>query len=132
LRGVRQERKLALVVDAEAMRAIAGGVVEADLLRLAAFGDVDETHDGGGGWPGLAAEPLGVDVEDVAVDDAELVRMHAGRRLHLGDLARLPRVAHVMDREALRSVEAGAAHCADVSEALVDLDDAAAAPRRRR
>src|SRR4029079_7292025 len=51
LRGVRQERELALVVDAEAMRAVAGQVVEADLFRLAALGDVENKKAG----PGVAS-----------------------------------------------------------------------------
>src|ERR1051325_8800868 len=57
LRGVRQERELALVVDAEAVRAIAGRVVEADLLRLAAFGDVEDEQAGAGVPAGFAPEP---------------------------------------------------------------------------
>jgi hypothetical protein len=48
LRGVRQERELALVVDAEAMRTVAGRVVEADLLRLAALRDVEDEQTGCG------------------------------------------------------------------------------------
>jgi hypothetical protein len=103
-------------------------VVEADLLRLAALRDVEDEQAGAGVAAGLAAEPLGVHVENVAIDHAELVRMHAGRRLHLGDLLRLPRVAHVVDREALGPVEARRADRADIGKALVDLDDRAAAP----
>jgi hypothetical protein len=68
----------------------------------------------------------------VAIDDAELVRVHAGRRLHLGDLARLSRIAHVMDGETFGAVEACRADRADIGEALVNLDDRATAPGRRR
>src|SRR5262249_3716662 len=128
LRIVRQEGELALVVDAEAVRTGAGRIVEADLLRLAALADVEDEEPGAGIAAGLAAEPFRVDVEDVAVDHAQLVRMHAGRRLHLSHFPRLARVAHVVDGEAFRSVEARAADAADIGEALVDLDDAAAAP----
>ena len=127
-RVVRQERELALVIDAEAVRAGAGRVVEADLFRLAALRDVEDEQAGAGVAAGLAAEPLGVHVENIAVDHAELVRMHAGRRLHLGDLLRLPRVAHVVDGETFGAVVARVADRADIGKALVDLDDRAAAP----
>src|SRR5207244_5668919 len=56
-RVVRQHRKLALVVDAEAVRPGARQIVEADLLRLAALADVEDEQAGAGVTPGFAAEP---------------------------------------------------------------------------
>src|SRR3954451_25046441 len=59
------------------------------------------------------------------------MRMHPGRRLHLGDAARLTRVAHVVNREPFRTIVARSADRADIGIALMDFDDAAAAPSRR-
>src|SRR5690242_12509226 len=72
LRRVRQERELALVVDAEAVRPIAGQIVKADLLWLAAFRDVENEKTGPGVAPRIPGKAFGIHVEEVAVDDAEL------------------------------------------------------------
>ena len=127
-RVVGEERELAFVVDAKAVRAGARRVVEADLLGLAAFADIEEEEAGARVAADIASEPLGINVENVAIDHAQLMRMHAGRRFHLGDLVRVARVAHVVDGEAFRPVEARAADAAHVSVALVDLDNTSATP----
>ena len=57
--------------------------------------------------------------------------MHAGRRAEFADLVRLFRIAHVVHGEAFRAVITRAADRADIGVALVQLDKAAAAPRRR-
>jgi hypothetical protein len=56
----------------------------------------------------------------------------AGRRAEFADLLRLSRIAHVMHGEALGTVETRPADRADVSVTLMDLNQAAAAPGRRR
>ena len=127
-RVVRQEGEAALVVDAEAVRAAAGRVVEGDLARLVGLADVEDEQPGAGVLALVADQPLGIDVEMMVADDAHLVAMHAGRGAELVDLLRIARVAHVMRGEALRPVVARAADRADIGVALVHLDDAAAAP----
>ena len=126
-----QEGELALVVDAEAVRAGARRVVEADLLRRIGLADVEDVEAGAGVAALVAGEPLRIDVEDVVADDAQLVAMHAGRRLELPHLLRLARVAHVVDREAFRRKAARRADRADIGVAVVHLDQAAAAPGGR-
>src|ERR1700733_11302717 len=54
--------------------------------------------------------------------------MHAWRRPKLEDLFRVARIAHVMSRKTLRP---GAANRPHIGIALVDLDEAAAAPGGR-
>ena len=96
--------------------------------------DVEDVEAGAGVAARVAGQALGIHVEKVVADDAQLVAMHAGRRLELPHLLRLARIAHVVDREPLGAGEParGAADRADIGIAVVHLDQAAAAPRGGR
>src|ERR1700693_5846703 len=76
-RVVRQEREAALVVDAEAMRAAAGRVVEGDLARLVGLADVEDEKAGAGVLALVADQALGIHVEMMIADHAHLVAMDA-------------------------------------------------------
>ena len=130
-RIVGEEGELPRAVDAEAVRPAARHVDEADLARRLRPADVEDEEAGAGIAPLVAGKPLRIHVEQVVGRDAQLVAMHARRRLELGDLARLARVAHVMHREAFLAVEARAADRAHIGKALVHLHEAAAAPGGR-
>ena len=119
------------MVDAETVRAAARHVVEADLFRLARVLDVEDVEAAAAILALVAGEFLRVHIEQVVADTAELVAVHAGRRAKLGDLVRLARIGHVVDGEAFRRVETGAADRADIGVALVDLDQTAAPEGRR-
>src|SRR5262249_47570181 len=121
-------RELARVVDAEAVRPAARHVTEADLARRIRLADVENVEAGARVLARFARQPLGIHIENVLADDAQLVHVHAGRRAELMHFARLARVAHVMDGEALGAVEARAADRAHVGVPARDLYQAAAAP----
>ena len=87
-RVVGEEGEFSRVIDAEAVRAAAGHVVEADLARLLGDGDVEDVE-AGPGVP-LAGEPLRVDVEEVGVHGAKLVHVDAGRGAEFEDLLGRP------------------------------------------
>src|SRR5262245_10228353 len=125
---VGQEGELACIVDAEAMRARAGRVVETDFLRCLGPADVEDVEAGTGIAALIAGQALRVDVQNVVADRAQLVTVHAGRRLELPHLARVARVAHVVHRKTFRRKAARRAHRSDVGVPLVHLDQAAAAP----
>ena len=129
---VRHEGELALEIDAETVRAGARHVVEADRLRRRRRRNVEDEKAGARVLALVAGEPLGIHVKQIVADDAQLVAVNAGRRAELADLVRLFRIAHVVDGKAFRAVIARAADRADISVALVDLNQSAAAPRRRR
>src|SRR5579871_5342051 len=57
--------------------------------------------------------------------------MHAGRRAEFADFCRPARIAHVMNGEAFRAVEARTADRADIGMAFVHLHQAATAPGGR-
>src|SRR5262249_8673289 len=128
---VGKERELPRIVDAEAVRAAAGHVVEADLARRRRLADVENVEAGARVSARFARQPFGVHVKNIFADDAQLVHVHAGRRAKLGDLAGFARIAHVVDGKALRPVEARAADRAHVGVAVLDLHQAAAAPGGR-
>jgi len=131
-RVVGQKRELALQIDAEAVRAGARHVVEADRLRRRRLRNVEDEEAGAGVLAFVAGKPLRIHIEQIVADDAQLVAMHAGRGAKFADLCRTSRIAHVMDGEAFRPVKARAADRADIGMAFVHLDQAAAAPRRCR
>ena len=79
----------ALEIDAEAMRAGARHVVEADRLRRRRRRDVEDEKAGARVLALVAGEPLRIHVEQIVADDAQLVAMHAGRRAEFADLLRL-------------------------------------------
>src|SRR5215831_7639050 len=127
-RVIGQEGKAALVVDAEAMRAAAGRVEEADFARLVGLADVEDEEAGAGVLAFVAGQPFGVHVEMMVADDAHFVTMDAGWGAELVDFFRIARIAHVMRRKTFRPVIARAADRTHIGVALVNLDDAAAAP----
>ena len=131
-RVVRHEGELALEIDAEAVRAGARHVVEADRLRRRRRRDVEDEKAGARVLALVAGEPLRIHVKQIVADDAQLVAMNARRRAEFADLVRLFRIAHVVHGKAFRAVIARAADRADISVALVDLHQRAAAPGRRR
>ena len=131
-RVVGQKSEVTLQIDAETMRARTRHVVEADRFRRRRLRHVEDEKTGAGVLAFVAGKPLGIHVEQIVADDAQLVAMHAGRGAEFADLFRASRIAHVMDGEAFGAAIARAADRADISMALVHLDQAAAAPRRRR
>jgi hypothetical protein len=127
-----QQREVALMVDAETVRAAARHVVKADLPGLARVFDVENVKAATAVFAFVACELLGIHIEKVVADEAQLVTVHALRCAKLGDLVRLARVRHVMDCETFRRVETGAADGADIGVAVLDLDQTAAAKGRGR
>src|SRR5262249_28677369 len=105
-RVVRQERERALVIDAEAVRAGARRVVEADLLGLIGLADVEDEEAGACVAAAVAGKALGIDPQDVVADHAQLVAMHAGWRAEFKNLLGILRIAHVVRRESFGRVAA--------------------------
>ena len=131
-RVIGQKRKLTLQIDAETMRARSGHVVEADGLRRCRLRHIEDEKAGAGILAFVAGKPLGIHIKQIVADDAQLVTMHAGRGMEFADLFRTARIAHVMNGETFGTVEARPADGADISVAFMHLNQAAAAPRRRR
>ena len=129
---VRHQGDLAIEIHAEAVRAAARHVIETQLARLRGVADIENVKARSRRSPGFVREPLRIDVQDVFAGIAELVHMHAGRRLEFEHLPRLARIAHVVDREALGLVRIRPADGADEGVPVDDLDQTAAAESRRR
>ncbi len=119
---VGQKCQLSLIVDAEAMRAAARHVVEADLARLGRGADVEDEQAGAGVLAGSPFSRSELTYSKSSPTSAQLVHVHARRRLALPDLAGPGGIAHVMGGKALRREARRAADRADIGMALLDLD----------